>query len=352
MADRALGGPVPLDAHVTAGPGDENLDNRKLIRVGTMRQYVDDPLFARKLDEDAVKHPLTLYPGYDNIYKQNLAWAMSIDTQACIGCNACVIACQAENNSPVVGKDQVSRGREMHWIRIDTYFHGDAEAPSGAFHQPVPCMQCENAPCELVCPVGATVHDNEGLNDMIYNRCVGTRYCSNNCPYKVRRFNFLSYADYTTESLKLMRNPQVTIRSRGVMEKCTYCIQRITATRIEMEKLQVDLDEQARAAEPATADALRRKSASLRQQMLDGLQTACQQACPTEAIVFGNINMAMEPIRPFEPDHSSRVKMLKDQPLDYSLLADLVTRPRTTYLARIVNPNTALATSAGAETPS
>jgi molybdopterin-containing oxidoreductase family iron-sulfur binding subunit len=302
--------------------------------------------------DESEKHPLTLYPGYQDIYKQNLAWAMSIDTQSCIGCNACVIACQAENNIPVVGKDQVSRGREMHWIRIDTYFEGSAESPNGAFHQPIPCMQCENAPCELVCPVGATVHDNEGINEMVYNRCVGTRYCSNNCPYKVRRFNFLSYADYSTESLKLARNPEVTIRSRGVMEKCTYCIQRITATRIEMEKLQVDLDEQARTAQPGTGEEYRRKSALLRQRMLDNLQTACQQACPTRAIVFGNINPATEPIREFKPDHVSEVKSLKDQPLDYTLLADLTTRPRTSYLARVINPNRDLTSAASEEAPS
>ena len=148
---KRLPGPAPLEAEVITRPGNDSLDNRKLIRVGTLAQFIEDPLFAKKMDETE-KHSLTLYPGYENIYKQNLAWAMSIDTHSCIGCNACVIACQAENNIPVVGKDQVSRGREMHWIRIDTYFEGDGESPAGAFHQPVPCMQCENAPCELVCP--------------------------------------------------------------------------------------------------------------------------------------------------------------------------------------------------------
>ncbi|HEX4797586.1 MAG TPA: TAT-variant-translocated molybdopterin oxidoreductase [Humisphaera sp.] len=338
IAQRGLPGPVPLEAGVVAHPNDENLDNRRLVRVGTLSQFVEDPMFAKKLDESQ-RHSLTLYPGYENVYKQNLAWGMSIDTHSCIGCNACVIACQAENNIPVVGKDQVSRGREMHWIRIDTYFEGTPEAPSGTFHQPIPCMQCENAPCELVCPVGATVHDTEGINDMVYNRCVGTRYCSNNCPYKVRRFNFLSYNDYNTETLKLARNPEVTVRSRGVMEKCTYCIQRITATRIEMEKLQVELEEQARHAEPAEAEEFRRKSAKLRQQLLDKLQTACQQSCPTEAIVFGNLNSAVDPIHEIEPDHMSKVKSLKAHPLDYGLLEELTTRPRTTYLARITNPN-------------
>ncbi|MDP9174041.1 MAG: TAT-variant-translocated molybdopterin oxidoreductase [Planctomycetota bacterium] len=342
IASRHLDGPYPIDAEVIDRPGDDSLDNRKLVRVGTLAQFIADPRFAKKMDESE-RFPLTLYPGYENIYKQNLSWGMSIDTNSCIGCNACVIACQAENNIPVVGKDQVSRQREMHWIRIDTYYEGSEESPSGAFHQPVPCMQCENAPCELVCPVGATVHDNEGINDMVYNRCVGTRYCSNNCPYKVRRFNFLSYTDYTTESLKLAHNPEVTVRSRGVMEKCTYCIQRVTATRIEMEKLQVQFDEEAKTAAPEDAAILRRKSAELRQAILSNLQTACQQACPSKAIVFGNLNTAVDPIHEFKPEYASDVKSLKDHPLDYSLLADLTTRPRTTYLARIQNPNPALA---------
>jgi molybdopterin-containing oxidoreductase family iron-sulfur binding subunit len=341
IADRHLG---DLNDQTIQRPGNDSIDNRKLVRVGTLQQFIDDPGFVKKLDESEDRHHLSLYPGYENTYKQNLAWGMSIDMQSCIGCNACIVACQTENNIPVVGKDQVSRGREMHWIRIDTYFEGSPESPSAAFHQPVPCQQCENAPCELVCPVGATVHDDEGINNMVYNRCVGTRYCSNNCPYKVRRFNFLQYADRNTESLKLMRNPEVTVRSRGVMEKCTYCIQRITATRIDMEILQVRKDAEAKAAaDPDAAASIEQNSAQQRQKLLDSLQTACQQACPTRAIIFGNLNPAVDPIHDYSPDHLSEATQLKRLPLNYSLLAELTTQPRTTYLARIQNPNPALA---------
>ncbi len=274
------------------------MEGRDLVRAATLKAYRQNPNFAQDGEDDAAAHP-SLYPGFQY---EGYAWGMAIDTHSCIGCNACVVACAAENNTPVVGKKEVMRGREMHWIRIDRYYKGSLDAPE-MLHQPVPCMQCENAPCELVCPVGATAHSNEGLNDMTYNRCVGTRYCSNNCPYKVRRFNFFQYADFTTPSLKLLHNPDVTVRSRGVMEKCTYCVQRINHAKIEAEKE----DRKVRDGE---------------------ILTACQQACPTQAIVFGDIN-----------DPNSRVSKLKGGSLNYSLLADLNTKPRTTYQAKLTNPN-------------
>jgi molybdopterin-containing oxidoreductase family iron-sulfur binding subunit len=273
-------------------------EKRHLVRVGTVEIFEHEPDFAQHMGH-APSPELSLFPPVE--YNGN-AWGMSVDLNACTGCNACVIACQAENNIPVVGKEMVAMGREMHWIRIDRYFEGDLDEPH-VHNQPVMCMHCEKAPCEVVCPVQATVHSDEGLNDMVYNRCVGTRYCSNNCPYKVRRFNFFKYNDTETPVLKMLRNPDVTVRTRGVMEKCTYCVQRISHGRIEAKKLG--------------------------REMRDGeVRTACQQVCPTEAIIFGNIN-----------DPEARVAKLKASPLNYSILAELGTIPRTSYLAKLRNPN-------------
>ncbi|HTZ36624.1 MAG TPA: TAT-variant-translocated molybdopterin oxidoreductase [Stellaceae bacterium] len=276
--------------------GHDRVAGRDLIREGTLADYRRDPQFLDRPENDA-----SLYPGY--AYPRR-AWAMTIDLNACIGCQACAVACQAENNVPTVGKELVLRERVMHWLRIDRYYAGSPEAPSVAF-EPMPCMHCENAPCEVVCPVHATVHDHEGLNLMVYNRCVGTRFCSNNCPYKVRRFNFFAFADKDERPPEAW-NPEVSVRGRGVMEKCTYCIQRIrTAT--------IDADRENRA-------------------LRDGeIVTACQQSCPTQAIVFGDRN-----------DPESAVAKRKKSPLDYVLLDELNTRPRTSYAALIRNPNPAI----------
>jgi molybdopterin-containing oxidoreductase family iron-sulfur binding subunit len=276
-----------------------NGDSRPLVQERSLEEYKKEPNFAKEEEPPA---ELTLYKPPVDYPKETYSWGMAIDLNACVGCNNCIVACQSENNIAVVGKEQTLKGRYMHWLRVDAYYNGPRDNPKG-FFQPVPCMQCENAPCELVCPVQATVHSTEGLNDMVYNRCVGTRYCSNNCPYKVRRFNFLLFQDWETPQFKLMRNPDVTVRSRGVMEKCTYCVQRISERRIDAERADTTIKE---------AD----------------LQTACQQSCPANAIVFGNLN-----------DPNSQVNKWKAQPRNYSLLADLNTRPRTTYLAEVRNPN-------------
>jgi molybdopterin-containing oxidoreductase family iron-sulfur binding subunit len=277
--------------------------HRPLVRETTLEEYRKEPTFAQ---EEEPAPGLTLYKPYP--YKEeDYAWGMAIDLNSCVGCNNCMLACQSENNIAVVGKEQAAIGRHMHWIRVDAYYQGDRDNPK-AFFQPVPCMQCENAPCEVVCPVGATNHSSEGLNDMVYNRCVGTRYCSNNCPYKVRRFNFLLFQDWETPQYKMMRNPDVSVRSRGVMEKCTYCVQRINEHKIDAETASVREGKQIKVG--------------------DELQTACQQSCPAGAIIFGNLN-----------DPNSKVSKLKAQSRNYSLLGELNTRPRTTYLAEISNPN-------------
>jgi molybdopterin-containing oxidoreductase family iron-sulfur binding subunit len=274
------------------------MEGRELIREATLDEYRENPGFVGPGLDPEESHQL--FP--DHEYGDSPQWGMAIDLNACIGCNACIVACQSENNVPIVGKEQVSRGREMQWLRVDRYFSGDPEEPEVVF-QPVPCMHCENAPCEQVCPVAATVHDSEGLNAMVYNRCIGTRYCSNNCPYKVRRFNFFNYTKDTPELVAMAMNPDVTVRSRGVMEKCTYCLQRISEAKIA-----------------AKVEG---------RPLADGdVETACQETCPAEAIVFGDVR-----------DPESEVSRWKELDRNYVLLDELNNRPRTSFLAKLRNPN-------------
>ncbi|MBV8553090.1 MAG: TAT-variant-translocated molybdopterin oxidoreductase [Acidobacteriaceae bacterium] len=283
----------------------QTMAGRDPVRMADIAEYRKHPDFPTMEAEDKpLPRDETLYYPNDFPYT-GYKWGMTIDLNVCTGCSACIVACQAENNIAVVGKDQVARGRHMHWIRVDRYYHGNLDNPA-SYNQPVPCMHCEDAPCEVVCPVAATVHSKEGLNQMVYNRCVGTRYCSNNCPYKVRRFNFYLYSDWNTQSLYGVRNPDVTVRSRGVMEKCSYCVQRIQEVKIQSEKEN--------------------------RRVRDGeIKTACQQVCPTQAITFGDLN-----------EKSSKVAKLQALPRVYGLLDDLNTHPRTQYLGYVRNPNEAL----------
>jgi molybdopterin-containing oxidoreductase family iron-sulfur binding subunit len=301
----ALAGTIEkTGAHVELANSQEQqtMADREPVRAADIAEFREHPDFPTA-EEPSVPADLTLYPNQWTY--EGYKWGMAIDLNICTGCSVCAIACQAENNIAVVGKDQVTRGRHMHWIRIDRYYSGNLDEPA-IYNQPVPCMHCENAPCEVVCPVAATVHSKEGLNQMVYNRCVGTRYCSNNCPYKVRRFNFYLYSDWQTESMYGMRNPDVTVRSRGVMEKCSYCVQRIQEAKIKTEKEN--------------------------RRIRDGeILTACQQACPTQAITFGDLN-----------DKTSKVAKLQALKRNYGLLDDLNTRPRTTYLGYVRNFNESL----------
>jgi molybdopterin-containing oxidoreductase family iron-sulfur binding subunit len=275
-----------------------SMEGRHLVREASLDEYRRDPRFVEHEEAEAEAVELWQRPPLDGPHQ----WGMTIDLAACTGCNACVVACQSENNVPVVGRDQVRKGRELLWLRVDRYYAGDADEPEVRF-QPVPCMHCENAPCEEVCPVAATVHDAEGINAMVYNRCIGTRYCSNNCPYKVRRFNYFNFTRQMPEIVQMAMNPDVTVRSRGVMEKCTYCLQRINEGK-------------------AVAKRAGRRLA-------DGeVRTACQQTCPAEAITFGDL-----------ADPQSAVSRRKRSPRNYTLLAELNNLPRTSYLARVGNPN-------------
>ncbi len=282
-----------------------SMEGRPIILEADLEEYRKEPEFAR----EAVEHPPLVSLWDEKKYDHGYQWGMTIDLSTCSGCNTCVVACQAENNIPIIGKEEVKKGREMHWIRLDRYFKGDPDNPDMLF-QPLGCQHCENAPCEQVCPVQATLHDDEGLNVMTYNRCVGTRYCANNCPYKVRRFNFFNFTNSYPETIKMVQNPDVTVRFRGVMEKCTYCTQRIQEAKINA-----------------------KNEGRL---VADGeIQTACQQACPADSIVFGNIL-----------DSESRVARLKKQNREYKLLVELNIKPRTSFLARIKNPNPEMETVA------
>ncbi|MEO8104464.1 MAG: molybdopterin oxidoreductase [Betaproteobacteria bacterium] len=288
-------------------PAELGGNTRPVFRETSIEEYRKEPGVIKEMVE--VPELESIHPAVAD-YSSGYQWGMAIDLGACTGCNACIVACQAENNTPVVGKDQVLRGREMHWLRVDRYYVGNEEDPR-AVEQPIPCMQCENAPCEYVCPVAATTHSPEGLNDMAYNRCVGTRYCANNCPYKVRHFNFLNFHKQMPDIMAMVHNPEVTVRMRGIMEKCTYCVQRIQNAKIT-----------------AKADGRQLGDGTPRELKDGDVVTACQQTCPADAIAFGNIN-----------DPISRVAKLKKQERNYGLLEELQVKPRTTYLGRLRNVN-------------